>query len=264
MTLRRCLLALLAASTAAGLLGPVAAARTDAAVTPSIYVDYDDDCVFTVHADGGFTLSSATAPGTTIPPGTYQVVLRVPEDAPSCPMRFQLVGPGVQLQWDFGGEAIGAQSTETLQPASTYVATDLRNPSRYRAVFSTAASGSSSSLAGERASTATGSGQSTHDLVGSAIAPYRGVLKVALGRSGALALTANGKAVTALRAGRYTVAVRDASSTRGLAVRKPGGQTSALTGRAFVGRRVIAVALTRGAWRFAAGGAHALRVAVVA
>src|SRR3954469_949627 len=124
------------------------------ATLPSIYVDYGDDCVFAMHADGGIGLAASSAPGPTIPPGLYQVVLRVPQDAPSCPMQFQLLGPGVQLRWDFGGEAIPAQVTEVLLPSSTYVATDLRNPSRYRAVFSTAASGSSSSLVTQPASTA--------------------------------------------------------------------------------------------------------------
>ena len=160
-----------------------AAGSAHGAILPSIYVDYSDDCVFSMHADGGIGLTATTAPGATIPPGSYQVVLRVPQDAPSCPMDFQLQGPGVQLHWDFGGEAIPAQVVELLQPSATYVATDLRNPARFRAVFSTAASGSSSSLVTQPASTAKG-GESSHDVVGSARLAYRGVLGLTVRASG--------------------------------------------------------------------------------
>src|SRR5262245_45315234 len=105
--------------------GMAAGARAAETIYPSIYVDYDDACVFSMHADGGIALASTSAPGATVPPGWYQVVLRVPDDAPSCPLRFQLQGPGVDVDWDFGGEALGAQVTAKLQPGSTYVATDL-------------------------------------------------------------------------------------------------------------------------------------------
>ena len=83
---------------------PVAAAAAPATL-PSIYVDYDDSCSFTMAADGGLSLSSTTAPGTTIPPGTYQVVLRVPQDAPSCPLRFQLAA--LDLEQDHIGNDLG-------------------------------------------------------------------------------------------------------------------------------------------------------------
>jgi hypothetical protein len=243
----------LAASIATG-----AVAGPAGAVLPSIYVDYDDDCVFTMRADGGFRLTSATAPGTTIPPGTYQVVLSVPQDAPSCPLHFRLQGPGVELEWDFGGEALNAQATETLRPGSTYVAVDLRNTSRYRAVFTAAASGSSSGLVTATPSTATGKGQASSDLVGSAILPYRGVLKASVG---AAALTWKGRAVRSLRAGRYDVVVADGTPRRGLTARKRNGRAVTLTGAAFVGTRTTRLALTAGTWTFATGG-RTIRVAV--
>jgi hypothetical protein len=256
-------LVIVLAAAAAGTLGPLADGRTGAAVYPSIYVDYDDDCSFTIHADGGFKLTSATPPGTTIPPGTYQVVLRVPQDAPSCPLVFQLQGPGVQLEWDFGGEALGAQATETLQPGSTYVAADLRNPTRYRAVFSTAATGSSSSLVAPRPSTASGKGQQSSDAVGSTLVPYRGVLNLRLGVSGALRLEAKGKAVGKLKAGRYELVLVDESPRGALGVRKPKGSAVALTGAAFVGKKTTRIALTRGVWRFSSTNGSALPVVVV-
>jgi hypothetical protein len=223
------------------------------ATLPSIYVDYDDSCSFTVTADGGLSLSSATAPGTAIPPGIYQVVLRVPQDAPSCPLRFQLAGPGVQLDWDFGGEALGAQATETLRPSSTYVATDLRNPARYRAVFSTAATGSSTTLVGQTPSTAGGKGDSSGDLVGSAILRYRGMLTVTLEPSGSIRLAAKGRAVRSLKEGRYDLALDDRSARGGLALRKPNRGVVKLTSGAFVGKRTTRLALRPGTWQFSAG-----------
>jgi len=247
--------ALAAVAAAAGALG---GARVGAATLPSLYVDYGDDCVFTMRADGGLSLAGTAAPGTTIPPGTYQVVLSVPQDAPSCPMHFQLQGPGVRLEWDFGGEALNALATETLQPSSTYVATDLRNPARYRAVFSTAASGSSNSLVGQMPSTATGKGRTEPAVVGSALLPYRGVLPVTLRTSGAVALAAR-----PLKAGRYDLKVDDNAARHGLAVRRASGRPVRITGAAFVGRRTARIALRPGTWTFSSGPGGAKRVVVV-
>src|SRR5262245_40793782 len=205
-----------------------------------------------MHADGGTALTATSAPGPTAPPGSYQFVLRVPQDAPSCPMDFQLQGPGVQLHWDFGGEAIPAQVTAVLQPSSTYVATDLRNPARYRAVFSTSASGSSNSLVTTPPSTAKGE-ESSRDLVGSARLAYRGVLSLSLRASGAPGIRAGGKAVTRVEAGRYDLAVADTTAVAGLSVRKPNRTTLTLTTRSFVGKKKTRLALRPGTWRFTTG-----------
>jgi hypothetical protein len=233
-------------------LGLAAAAvpGSSGAVLPSIYVEYSDDCVFSMHADGGIALAATAAPGPTIPPGTYQVVLRVPQDAPSCPLEFQLAGPGVQLRWDFGGEAIPAQVTETLLPSATYVATDLRNPARYRAVFTTTASGSSSSLVTQPPSTAGGKGESSGDPVGSAILRYRGVLNLSVAGRGAPGILVGGKSVLSLRAGRYDLAVVDTTARAGLSVQKPNRSLVTLTRRDFVGRKTTRLALRPGTWRF--------------
>ena len=224
-----------------------------AAVVPSIYVEYSDDCVFTMRADGGIGLTATTAPGPTIAPGTYQVVLRVPQDAPSCPLEFQLVGPGVQLRWEFGGEAIPAQVTETLQPSATYVATDLRNPARYRSVFTTAAEGSSGSLVTQSPTPAGGKGETSGDLVGSAILRYRGVLRLSVAGAGAPGILIGGKSVHTLEAGRYDLAVADTTSRAGLSVRKPNKTVVALTGRSFVGKHTRRLALRAGTWLFFSG-----------
>ena len=228
----------------------VSAGGAHAAVLPSIYVDYSDDCVFSMHADGGIGLTAASAPGTTIPPGSYQVVLRVPQDAPSCPLQFQLSGPGVQLRWDFGGEAIPAQVTEVLQPGATYVATDLRNPTRYRAVFTTATSGSSSSLVTQPPSVSGGKGEASQDPVGSARLAYRGAVTFVVDPP---AVRIGATVVRALKAGIYDVEVVDTSRRSGATARKPNRTVVTLTTRAFVGRKTSRLALRPGTWRFSAG-----------
>lgn len=217
---------------------------------PTLYVDYGDDCSFTMRADGGVRLDATTPPGNVIPPGSYQVVLDAPANAPACPLDFQLRGPGVQVEWEFGGEALDAMTTATLQPSSTYVAADLRDPARGRAVFSTAASGSSASLVTQPAATAPGKGQTVQGIVGSAVAPSRGTLRAALSAAGSLTLSTRGRRVSKLKPGRYTLVVADASPRRGLTLQKAGGRVARLTGAAFVGTRKTTVVLVPGAWFF--------------
>ena len=218
-----------------------------AATLPSIYVDYSDNCTFTMRADGGITLAATSAPGPTLPPGLYQVVLTAPKNAPSCPMDFQLSGPGVHLVWEFGGEALDSMATETLSPSSTYTATDLGNSARGYVVFSTSATGSSSSLVTQTPSTAGGTGQTVPGVVGSAVLPFRGTLHVTVPRSGGLRVTADGRPAVRLRPGRYTAVVADDSPRRGLAVRTSKGHETAITSLAFTGRKTVTVSLAAGA-----------------
>lgn len=231
-------LALLTALVLAG-----SSAGAGAVTLPSIYVDYSDACTFTMRADGGIALASATAPGPTLPPGLYQLVLTAPKNAPSCPMDFKLTGPGVQLEWDFGGEALDAMATETLQPSATYVATDVANQARGYVVFSTSASGSSSSLATQVPSTATGKGETLPGVVGSDVVPSRGAATATVSGAGRLTLTYRGRRVRSLASGRYRLAVTDASRTAGVAI-ATGTRRKPLTGVAFVGRKTATIVLT--------------------
>jgi hypothetical protein len=225
----------------------LATGGADAVTLPSIYVDYSDSCTFTMRADGGITLAAASAPGPTVPPGVYQIVLTAPKNAPSCPMDFQLSGPGVNLVWEFGGEALDSMATETLLPSSTYTATDLRSSSPGYVVFSTSATGSSSSLVTQTPTTAGGKGQTVQGVVGTALSPYRGTVHVTVPRSGALRMTARGRRVTRLQPGRYKAVVADDSPRRGLAVRSASGRERTLTSLAFTGSRTLTVSLPAGA-----------------
>ena len=117
-------------------------------------------------------------------------------------------------------------------------------------MFTTAASGSSSTLVTEQPSTAGGKGESSQDLVGSALLRYRGVLNVTLGASGKVELAAKGKGVRTLKAGRYDLALDDRTSHGGLRVRRPNLSVVTLTGAPFVGKRITRLALRPGTWLF--------------
>jgi hypothetical protein len=216
-----------------------------AATFPSIYVNYSDSCVFTMSADGGFTLASTAAPGTVLPPGRYQIVLTTTKNAPSCPMDFRLSGPGVQLEWEFGNEAIDAMASETLLPSSTYTATDVKDGSRGYVVFSTSATGSSASLVTQAPSTAAGKGQTLPGVVGSSVAPYRGPLAATVSSTGRLTVTLRGRPVHTLAAGRYRVQVIDRSSRSGVAI-ATGSRRRAVSGIAYVGTKTATLAVAAG------------------
>lgn len=252
-------LLVLALAAIAGACSPHSRAMT----LPSIYVQYADDCSVAVSVDGGITVSPAATPAV-IPPGQYQIVLRAPENSAACAISFQLSGPGVQLLFDFGGEGLNAQATETLLPGSTYVALDLSEPARTRAVFTTAPTGSSSTLVGPSASTATGDGQASTDLVGSARLAYRGAVAVTVERGGTVALKAHGNPVTTLVEGRYEIAIDDRSAKQGLSVQKLHGHPVALTRAAFVGKRTTRIALTPGTWLLYGAAARPFRFVVSA
>jgi hypothetical protein len=77
---------------------------------PEIYVTYSQDCTFALSVDGGITVTSSTAPGPTLPPGQYQIVVRMPNPvagyAPCTAPAFTLAGPGVTSRTQFRGEEL--------------------------------------------------------------------------------------------------------------------------------------------------------------
>jgi hypothetical protein len=89
---------------------------------------------------------------------------------------------------------------------------------------------------------------SNQDVVGSARVPFRGRLTSAVTAAGRLTLAYEGKSVTKLKAGRYTIAVTDRSSSNGLMLKKKGGAVLRVSGMAFVGKRSASVRLTAGHW----------------
>src|SRR5262249_30035568 len=86
------------------------------------------------------------------------------------------------------------------------------------------------------------------DIVGSAVLPFRGRLTGAVSAAGRLTLAYRGKSVSNLKAGRYTVAVDDRSSTIGFLLQKQKHAPFSVTGGMFLAKRSPAVNLTGGGW----------------
>jgi hypothetical protein len=221
---------------------------------PAIYVNYNSDCTFTLTVDGGITVSGSTAPGPTLPPGIYQLLVNMqnPNQGYTCvkPV-FTLTGPGVNNVSTFLGQELHDEQMATLQPSSTYVAADQSAPTATQKVFSTAASGSNLVLLGS-SGTETGSTKTSTqpDLVGSQTAKAPVVLLATVGKTGAATLDRGSRAVGSLKAGRYSIEVRDSDRSAGFFVRAGKAKAVQVTGAEFVGKRTRVFALTPGSWTF--------------
>lgn len=253
---------------AVALLALAFAAGSTAAVpgVAEIFVDYGTSCTFTLMVDPGTQITSTSAPGQTLPPGNYQLLTSMPNPSSGYPCgqpTFTLTGPGVSVSIQFAGVELHDERMIVLQLSSTYVAQEATTPDTTRRVFTTSATGSSSSLVVPLPPTGSPAGSTQSDLVGSAIAPYRGELAAAVGRSGMPTLARRGRAVTTLKAGRYAVAVDDADPHAGFFVQAGGRRALAVAGVGFVGKRTQRITLTAGTWTYFAAKDTATRFTVV-
>jgi hypothetical protein len=228
---------------------------------PTLYVGYSSaDCTFKLTNDAGAAV-------TTIAPGTYQVSISTPDpfgafgnsagsDLAACRgfVQFRLTGPGVSLftTLDYG-DAANELYSETFRAGGTYTVQDDGNVANTRRSFTVAESGTP---APAPSPSSAGSG-------GAAVAPLRGGLEAVVSTGGKLTLTRKGKPIGALKAGRYSIAVRDASKRDGFAVQGPTGRPQQLTNGAYLGVRVATVTLTPGRWRFSASATASVAVPVV-
>jgi hypothetical protein len=208
----------------------------------------------------GAALGSAAAPGASIPPGAYEVI--VDNSMGDVGFTFHLSGPGVSLQTDVaGGEQITETWDETFQPSSTYQFEDDTNPAATLRFFSTAASGGVSSIGAAAGAGVAGSG-STSSLgtvcskasrttsAKSAPLPERGTLIGSVGSSGTLSLRRDGKPVSTLQPGRYTIRVTDRTKKNGFILQEAGRPSKSITTAPFVGMKSVAVSMQAGQWFF--------------
>jgi hypothetical protein len=168
-------------------------------------------------------------------------------------VQFQLTGPGVNLQTTLqDGDEDKELLRATLEPSATYTAQDNNQAAVTRTTFSTQATGSAASPAGP-SSTVSGKGSSQESLVGSAAAAFRGSLDAIVSKSGKPSLSRNGKAVTSLKAGRWTFSVDDESKASGFTVKSLRGKPVAVTTPPFVGSHDVTLTLKQGRWFFYSG-----------
>ncbi len=237
---------------------------------PAIYVDYNPNCTFTMTVDGGYSITSATAPGPTLPPGTYQLLvwLANPIDGyvPCGRPTFTFTGAGVNSLTEFRGQELLDEHVVVLQPSSAYVAEDANAPGQTRKVFTTAASGSSSVLVGSTPGTQSGPSKASVqvDIIGSAIMRYRGKLVATVGASGKATLKLRGRNVASLKAGKYDIKVDDAAARAGFFVQRRSRKAVTVTSRSFVGERTQRVTLAAGKWTFFSKVGKPTRLTVVA
>jgi hypothetical protein len=235
---------------------------------PAIYVDYNADCTIDMKVDGVGSIMPAATPGPTLPPGTYQLLIWMPNPNQGyvCGKpTFTFTGPGVNSVSEFKGQELEDDRVVILLPSSTYIALDANVPGTTRRVFTTAAYGSSSALLGPTAGTTTASKPSVQpDLVGSAILQYQGELVATVSAAGKATLKLSGRSVSSLKAGKYDIKVDDADRRAGFFVQRSGRKAVTITGLAFAGERTQRVALTAGTWTFFSKVGKPTRFTVVA
>jgi hypothetical protein len=234
---------------AAGLLAlaPVGQARRVAA--PTLKVTFTAAGAISVTLPDGTPVGVSTGSPTVIPAGYYTLLFYGPGDCINLPL-FELHGPGVDINDDMlGGETDVHTLYANFLPNSTYTWHSDRNAAL---VYAFQASSQVVATAPAPSSSSSGSGSqpvpTSEDIVGSAILPFRGTLAGAVTASGRLTLSYKGKSVAALKAGRYTVAVKDASSTSGFMLEKTKHAPRSVTGASFVGKDSLTLTLTKGTW----------------
>jgi hypothetical protein len=242
------------------LTGALGIPSSSAADLPSLNVFFQKDRTFLLSLADGTPVGGPSAPGTTIPAGTYRVNV---DDTAQAVMQFHLTGPGVELitNMTFGEDA--AQTlVETFQANSTYTYRDDFQPSLVR-FFSTSSTTISSGVSGGGASTGSTATKSqsggaspatSQDIVGSGVVPFRGALDAIVFKGGKLTLSRNGKSVTSLKTGRWTFAVDDESKTAGFTVKSLRGKPVTVTSAAFVGSHSVTLTLRAGRWFFFTSG----------
>jgi hypothetical protein len=174
--------------------------------------------------------------------------------------QFALTGPGVNLSTTLqDGDEDKELDKATFQPGSTYVAVDNNQPGVARVSFTTTATGSASAVTSPTSSSGSGKGDVQSSLLGSSSKssastttslPLRGTLVATVSASGTPRLTYQGKGVTSLKAGRYTVSVSDHSSKGGFIIQGVKQAATTVTGVAFVGKRSKTLDLKAGQWFF--------------
>ena len=227
----------------------VGAGMSHAAVSQTIYAWFDVD------GNLNFRYVDNSNVGSTIPPGTYQIVLNNnTADDYAVDHKFHLFGPGV----DYSPPAGAVQTTfsATFQSGGTYTVQDDLDAATHRQTFvaTTAAVPATSGGSTSSPSSTSSTKPTSSDVVGSEVVPFRGALDAIVYASGKLSLSRNGKAVKSLKTGRYTFSVDDESKTAGFTLQGLRKKAISVTSGAFTGTRDVTITLVPGRWFFYSAG----------
>ncbi len=227
--------------------------RAGGATNPSLDVTFSVSGAISVTLPDGTPVGSPNGAPTVIPAGYYTLLMSGPGGCTELPY-FMLKGPGENVLDDMDLGEMKASENAYFLPNSTYTWSDDAYPDVvYTFVTSADVEGTSPPPASTDSGspvTGTQSTVSSQDVVGSAIAPFRGTLTGAVSPAGTLTLAYRGKSVTSLSPGRYAITVADNSTRSGFMLEKNGHDAMRLTGAAFVGKRTATVDLTSGRWVF--------------
>jgi hypothetical protein len=243
-----CLIAASALGVGALTLAPLAQGSRTASL--SLVVTFTAGGTISVTLPDGTSVGSTSGAPTVIPAGSYTLLLYGPGGCTYLPA-FELKGTGESILVDMrGGEWETYQYDAYFLPNSTY---SWRNDAFPGVVytFRTSATvvGTSQTQTTSGTSSGKGSTVSSQDIVGTAVLPFRGTLIGAVSAAGRLTLAYKGKSVAGLKAGNYTIAVTDKSSTNGFMLQKVRHKAvSVITGATFVGKRSASFQLTAGTW----------------
>jgi hypothetical protein len=220
----------------AGGLASAPGAQARAAANPALHVNFFTNGSITVTTDSGAPLGTSSGAPTVIPAGYYTVLLVGPGGCSNVPY-FELHGPGANIVDNMDGGELSLNSYPTyFAPNSTYTWRDDDTSPPVTFTFATSGEilGTAPAVAGPTGIAAGKHGTAT-------VSP-----------SGKLTLVLNGKPVTSLGAGTYTITVTDHSTTSGFLLEKA-SHVVAVTGAAFVGTRTTTVKLTAGTWLLSSG-----------
>jgi hypothetical protein len=256
---------LLLVSLAAVVVLIVGAARGGAstAALPSLYVDYNMQCHFTMRLDSG----AGVAAGTAIPYGTYQLVVTTPipfsDGLGGCDfINFSMTGPGVSYTTQLGqGDGTQEVTTQNFGASSSYTAIDNTVAPGTTITFSTSTTpvaGSSSSTSSSSSSSSSGKGSSaSQSPLGTAAGgsssstlKFKGDLVGVVSPAGKLTLTFKGKPVASLAQGQYKLTVSDKSTKSGFIV-DGGGHKVTVSTPSYKGPKSVTLNLTSGQWYYA-------------
>ena len=225
-----------------------------------------DDNTVRLTFDDGTSVGGSTAPGPTIPAGTYTVFVNDDSELDN----IHLTGPGVD--YSTGVVENGTPTwTVTFAPGASYKFQSDSHPNvgGYYGYFQTSgstasgasSSGSSSSTSGatsgSSSSTTSGGSGGTSSSAGSGkstSAGLAGTLQGTIGPTGKARLLIGGKAVSKLATGRYKITIVDKSPRRGFVIREIGHSAITLSGIGFVGTRAVTANLAVGRWILASSG----------
>jgi hypothetical protein len=233
----------------AGLLTLPPAAQGRSAANLSLKVTFVINGTITVTLGDGTPVGTTSGAPTVIPAGIYTLELSGPGGCAYLPF-FELKGPGQEIMEDLtAGELDYTSRIVNFLPSSTYTWRNSATPGvlhTFRTSPDVVGTAPPSVLpsTGEHSTTV-----SNQDVVGSTRVPFRGTLTSAVTAAGRLTLAYKGKSVTKLKAGRYTIAVTDRSSSNGFMLKKKGQRAVvSVSGIAVVGKRSTSVRLTAGHW----------------